>query len=151
MINELVNDYLEYFKVDLTKQLAPVEETIDDMLTRLEEFESLMEMVQTNGLHSLDGSVPNILLYKDRLRALCNRVDRLETFLNRVKHDLDVVESHMDAAEADVGNTNGKFKNILKPLFFKKPDKAVRSPVYEAPEIFRTSDFFLPDESTSDS
>jgi hypothetical protein len=45
-------------------------------------------------------------------------VDRLETFLNRVKQDLDVVESHMDAAEADVGNTNGKFKNILKPLFF---------------------------------
>jgi hypothetical protein len=35
-----------------------------------------------------------------------------------VKQDLDVVESHMDAAEADVGNTSGKFKNILKPLFF---------------------------------
>lgn len=79
---------------------------------------SVRLQVQTNGLHSLDGSVPNILLYKDRLRALCNRVDRLETFLNRVKHDLDVVESHMDAAEADVGNTNGKLKNILKPLFF---------------------------------
>jgi hypothetical protein len=26
-------------------QLAPVEETIDDMLTRLEEFQSLMHMV----------------------------------------------------------------------------------------------------------
>jgi hypothetical protein len=29
-------------------QLAPVEETIEDMLTRLEEFESLMEMVRIN-------------------------------------------------------------------------------------------------------
>jgi hypothetical protein len=44
-------------------------------------------------------------------------VDRLETFVSRVKQDLDVVESHMDAAEADVGSTNGKLKNILKPLF----------------------------------
>jgi hypothetical protein len=26
-------------------QLAPVEETIDDMLTRLEEFQSVMQMV----------------------------------------------------------------------------------------------------------
>jgi hypothetical protein len=79
---------------------------------------SLSLQVQTNGLHSLDGSVPNMLLYKDRLRTLCDRVDRLETFLNRVKQDIDVVESHMDAAEADVGNTDGKFRNILKPLFF---------------------------------
>jgi hypothetical protein len=35
-----------------------------------------------------------------------------------VKHDLDVVESHVDAAEVDLGSTDGKLKNILKPLFF---------------------------------
>jgi len=74
--------------------------------------------VQTGGLHSLNGTVPNILLYKDRFKSLCDRVDRLEVFLNRVKHDIDVVESHVDAAEADFGNTDGKLKNILKPLFF---------------------------------
>ncbi|KDR23558.1 biogenesis of lysosome-related organelles complex 1 subunit 4 [Zootermopsis nevadensis] len=151
MINEIVNDYVEYLKVDLRKELIPVEEIVDDMLTRLEEFESLMEMVQTNGLHSLDGSVPNILSYKDRLTALCGRVDRLETFLNHVKQDLDVVESHMETAEADVGNSDGKLKNILKPLFFKKSDPVVSSPVYEVPEIFKTSNFFPPDEDTSDS
>lgn len=33
----------------------------------------------------------------------------------------------------------------------KKSDPVVRSPMYEAPEIFRTTDFFLPDENTSDS
>jgi hypothetical protein len=74
--------------------------------------------VQTGGLHSLNGTVPNILLYKDRLKSLCDRVDRLEVFLNRVKQDLDVVESHVDAAEVDLGSTDGKLKNILKPLFF---------------------------------
>jgi hypothetical protein len=62
--------------------------------------------------------MPNIIMYKDRLRVLCDHVDRLEAFLTRVKQDLDVVESQMDAAEADVGNTDGKLKNILKPLFF---------------------------------
>jgi hypothetical protein len=82
--------------------------------------------VQTNGLHSLDGSVPNILLYKERLTALCDRVDRLETFLNRVKQDLDVVESQMDAAESDVGNTDGKLKSMLKPLFFVSLIKGCR-------------------------
>lgn len=85
---------------------------------------SLCLQVQTNGLHSLDGSVPNILSYKDRLTALCGRVDRLETFLNHVKQDLDVVESHMETAEADVGNSDGKLKNILKPLFFVSLIKA---------------------------
>jgi hypothetical protein len=79
---------------------------------------SLHLQVQTNGLHGLDGSVPDMLLYQDRLRTLCSRVDRLEMFVSRVKQDLDVVESHMDAAEADVGSSNGTFKNILKPLFF---------------------------------
>jgi hypothetical protein len=32
-------------------QLAPVEETIDDMLTRLEEFQSLMHMVSFTSIH----------------------------------------------------------------------------------------------------
>jgi hypothetical protein len=36
-------------------------------------------------------------------------------------------------------------------LLQKKSDPVVRSPVYEAPEIFRTSDFFLPDENSPDS
>jgi hypothetical protein len=74
--------------------------------------------VQTGGLHSLNGTVPNIMLYKDRLKPLCDQVDGLEIFLNRVKHDLDVVESHVVAAEADLGSTDGKLKNIFKPLFF---------------------------------
>ncbi|KAJ9584048.1 hypothetical protein L9F63_021605, partial [Diploptera punctata] len=153
MLNDIGKDYAGYLQIDLTKELAPVEETVDDMLTRLEEFESLMEMVRCNGLYSLDGSIPDLLLYKDKLQMLCNQVDSLEAFVNRVKQDIDLVESQMDAAEVDVGNTDGKLKNILRPLFSKISDaptpRPARSPVYETPQLFKTSNFFHSEGSSS--
>jgi hypothetical protein len=45
-------------------------------------------------------------------------------------------------------------QNLLLIFFYfillqKKSDPVVRSPVYEAPEIFKTSNFFPPDEDTT--
>ncbi|XP_066996589.1 biogenesis of lysosome-related organelles complex 1 subunit 4 isoform X2 [Anabrus simplex] len=118
MIEESANDYSSYFKIDVTKEFGPVVETIEDMLTRLEEFESLVDMVQSNGSECLGNIVPEILAQKDGLQSLCQRIDSLETFVSRVHHDLDIVETQMDVAESDVGSSEGTLRNILKPLFF---------------------------------
>ncbi|XP_069692569.1 biogenesis of lysosome-related organelles complex 1 subunit 4 isoform X2 [Periplaneta americana] len=120
------------------------------MLTRLEEFETLTEMVRNNELQNTEEYIPDMLAYKEDLQLLCSRVDRLQAFLARVKQDLEKVEYNIDLAEANAGTSDGKLKNILKPLFFKKPDSAaarhVKSPVYEAPEIFKTSNYFPSDD-----
>lgn len=129
-------------------KLQNVEETVEDMLTRLDEFENLVNMVRTDGEFCVDISIPQVLYCKKKLELLCDRIDRLEQFVNHVKADVDSVEIKVEEAEAEVGQNVGKFKNIFKPLFFKKPlaesssKKCGRTPTYEAPSLFATSNFF---------
>lgn len=147
MIEETAQNYMDIMRIDLTKELDPLKDTIEDMLTRLEEFETLTEMVRSNELQNVEEYIPDMLAHREDLTLLCNRVDRLQVFLVRVKQDLEKVEHNIELAEA---NVEGKFKNILKPLFFKKQDStAVKSPVYEAPEIFETSKYFPPDDDNA--
>lgn len=61
--------------------------------------------------------MPNIVSCKEDLRGLCDRIDGLECIVGRVKQDLDLVESQIEAAEATC-ETEGLFRNMLKPLFF---------------------------------
>ncbi|XP_047114204.1 biogenesis of lysosome-related organelles complex 1 subunit 4 isoform X3 [Schistocerca piceifrons] len=145
MITDLADDYASYFKLDVNKEISPVMETIEDMLTRLEEFESLMDMVRTDVTQSAVATVPDIVACKSELRTLCDRIDCLEALVTRVRRDLDTVESQLDTAEATVGG-EGVIRNMLKPLFFfKKSDplsRAASSPPYQPPEIFKTDDYF---------
>ncbi|XP_049828798.1 biogenesis of lysosome-related organelles complex 1 subunit 4 isoform X2 [Schistocerca gregaria] len=144
MITDLADDYASYFKLDVNKEISPVMETIEDMLTRLEEFESLMDMVRTDVTQSAVATVPDIVARKSELRTLCDRIDCLEALVTRVRRDLDTVESQLDTAEATVGG-EGVIRNMLKPLFFKKSDplsRAASSPPYQPPEIFKTGDYF---------
>ncbi|KAK7869030.1 hypothetical protein R5R35_002980 [Gryllus longicercus] len=148
MIQELANDYVSYMKVDMNKELSPLVDNLEDLLTRLEEFESLITMVQANGSQCLKNLVPDVVMCIDNLQTLCDRVDSLDTFVQQIRHDLDAVESQMDVAEADIGCAEGKLKSFLKPLFFKKSDpstRTVKSPAYKPPDIFNTSNFFQPD------
>ncbi|XP_046996417.1 biogenesis of lysosome-related organelles complex 1 subunit 4 isoform X3 [Schistocerca americana] len=119
MITDLADDYASYFKLDVNKEISPVMETIEDMLTRLEEFESLMDMVRTDVTQSAVATVPDIVACKSELRTLCDRIDCLEALVTRVRRDLDTVESQLDTAEATVGG-EGVIRNMLKPLFFLK-------------------------------
>nr|CAD7461830.1 unnamed protein product [Timema tahoe] len=137
---------LTHARVTTSPQLAPAEETIEDILTRLEEFESLVDMVKNDPSYDLSQPVIDIAACKEELNALCERIDSLETFVGKVSRDMDVVESHLDAAKAEIGGSDETFKNMLKPLFFKKPDPAppvpTKSPSYEPPKLFRTADYF---------
>ena len=46
------------------------------------------------------------------------RIDHLEQFIARVNFDMDVIESQVETAEAVIGNSEGRLKSLLKPLFF---------------------------------
>ena len=80
-------------------------------------WDVVYSQVRCNGLYSLNGSIPDLLQYKTKLEGLCNQIDKLEAFVNRVKQDIDLIETQMDAAEVDIGTNDGKLKNIFRPLF----------------------------------
>uniref|UniRef100_A0A1B6CEJ8 Biogenesis of lysosome-related organelles complex 1 subunit 4 n=1 Tax=Clastoptera arizonana TaxID=38151 RepID=A0A1B6CEJ8_9HEMI len=140
----LAQSYSNYLKVDISKDVASVEEIIDDTLTRLEELESSLSIQEDD--------CPNVIQklqnHKDNLMVLCEKVHKLETFVNRVEHDVNQMEAKVIAAEYDIkDNSEGKLKNLFKPLLFMKPEAMAtanntRIPPFEPPKIFETKSYF---------
>ncbi|KAF4519381.1 hypothetical protein B566_EDAN008689 [Ephemera danica] len=155
MKTDLAQDYSEYLKIDIHEEITNLEETIEDMLTRLEEFESLMEGVHSEGTSNIVQAVPEIQCSCQALEGLFNRVDHIEALVCRVRKDLACMETRLDTAETETGSSSlGPdlgLRGLLKPLFSKKievaPVSSVKSPTYEPPDIFRTEQFFPPPPS----
>ncbi|EEB19200.1 conserved hypothetical protein [Pediculus humanus corporis] len=123
MLEELSNDFSKYLKVDLNTE------------------------VKTDSEHSSSAAFP-IVQFKQKLNFFFNQVDSVEKFVNHVKSELEIIAVQVEEAEEELGQSNGKFKNMLKPLFSKMStsDASVRRPnkSYEAPILFQTSTFFPP-------
>lgn len=143
---DLAYIYSDYVKIDISKDVSAVEEIIDDTLTRLEEFKSIIEMMRADTNYLV---VENILSRREELFALCERVHKLEALVSRVQQDVIVIETQVIEAEQDIKcNSEGKLRSMLRPLLFMKPDllpstqRNNRLPPYLPPDIFKTSDFF---------
>lgn len=91
------------------------------MLTRLEEFESLVAMVQqeSGSVIGLTGSFTQLVEHKQQLDQLCNKVDILECMVTKVRHTIDTLEDKVEKAENEFAHLdNNTFKNFFKPKIF---------------------------------
>lgn len=91
------------------------------MLTRLEELDTMIALVQQERCNSIGitGSLTQTLDYKAELKNLCDRIDALEKVVDDAKNNIDMLEIKVDAAEKHLGITDNatKFKNFLAPIF----------------------------------
>ncbi|KAF7381033.1 hypothetical protein HZH68_015908 [Vespula germanica] len=140
MIEELAKDYADYAKM---KQFH---ETIEDVMIRLEEFQSIVGMVQAESSECMNEHIPRIRHMRKELVTLCRKIDALEHVLIAANVSLTALETAVDTAEAELGVTD-RFFGILNPLsFFKKSQESVignkQQQAFEPPTIYRTEDFF---------
>ncbi|RZF34544.1 hypothetical protein LSTR_LSTR013258 [Laodelphax striatellus] len=125
-----------------------VRQNVEDMLTRLEEFQSVLEMVQTEACS--EQIKKEVLARSGDVDALCGRVDRLEAFVQRVERDLNAVETLVQRAESELTRDNRPGLQRLIPTFFKKKEPSLATgsgsqlASFAPPEIFKTSDYFPP-------
>ncbi|XP_014210110.1 biogenesis of lysosome-related organelles complex 1 subunit 4 [Copidosoma floridanum] len=148
-LEEMASEYGAYLSVDMDSELKGVFESVEEMQLRLEEFNSMLEMLQANSSKSISENVPRLLDLKPHLDNFCKRVDVLEDFVSRAKADMANLENHCEAAEANLG-TSDKL-SMLNPLtYFKKSPEPSTSAVPEVAlqpiNIFKTEDYFLAEE-----
>ncbi|KAL2723297.1 biogenesis of lysosome-related organelles complex 1 subunit 4 isoform X2 [Vespula maculifrons] len=144
MIEELAKDYADYAKVNLS--MKQFHETIEDVMIRLEEFQSIVGMVQAESSECMNEHIPRIRHMRKELVTLCRKIDALEHVLIAANVSLTALETAVDTAEAELGVTD-RFFGILNPLsFFKKSQESVignkQQQAFEPPTIYRTEDFF---------
>ncbi|XP_015999240.2 breast carcinoma-amplified sequence 4 isoform X4 [Rousettus aegyptiacus] len=87
-----------------------VEETIEGMLLRLEEFCSLTDMIRSDTSQILEENIPLLKAKVTEMRGIYTRVDQLEAFVKMVGRHVSFLEDHVLRAERD----HGAFSQALR-------------------------------------
>lgn len=147
MLKSTAVDYSKYLQVDLEQKLEPVQQAIDEMLTRLEETETLLALVQEERSKSVGvtGSLTEIADSLVDFKQFDLRIKSLEKLIEHIKSNVDVLERKIEAAEEVSGLTDNtsKLKNLLIPFFKRNSSEEVYD---ENKPIFCTEDYFSNDE-----
>ncbi|XP_076230753.1 biogenesis of lysosome-related organelles complex 1 subunit 4 [Calliopsis andreniformis] len=145
LAEDLAKDYANYAKLDLANQMKNFHDIIEDVMMRLEEFQSLIEMVQCENAQCIDEHVPQLQNMQQEVSNLCKRIDALEHVIAMANVNLTTLETAVDSAETELGVSDRLF-GMLNPLyFFKKTQEPIISnklSTYEPPTIYKTSDYF---------
>ncbi|OAD60328.1 Protein cappuccino like protein [Eufriesea mexicana] len=145
IVEELAKDYANYLKIDLSSQMKNFHETIEDVMMRLEEFQSIIEMVQSENSQCIDHHIPRLQSMQQEVVNLSRRIDALEHVIAMVNVNLATLEAAVDNAEAELGVSDRLFGMLNRLPFFKKTQEPVvpnKLPTYEPPTIYKTNDYF---------
>ncbi|XP_070070747.1 biogenesis of lysosome-related organelles complex 1 subunit 4 [Drosophila takahashii] len=154
-INNVSRDYAKILQsADLEKEINPLCTNIDDMLARLDEFETLLASVRAESNGMMANNVCSILGFGDSFEQLKTRIDGLEQFVGAVSANLSEVERNVDIAEEELHVTDYSLKGLLlKPLKAKlsASDSATSNSLprsnlieeeYQPVEIYKSDDYF---------
>lgn len=140
--------------VDCKAQAAGVERDIEEMLTWLEEFCGILEVVrQSSG--EVFTSLPAIQFQAAAMCTVYSRIDRLEVFVKVAAKAVAGLETAVMRAERELSGPlprtlRGLLRSISVPTFRTGTgprDEAI-APHFEAPPILCTDDFFPSSEWT---
>ncbi|KAK9739130.1 hypothetical protein QE152_g9220 [Popillia japonica] len=134
MLQQTAEGYAKTLNVNLDERLQPVGHSVDEMLTRLEELDTMIALVQQERCNSI------------------GITDALEKVVDDAKNNIDMLEIKVDAAEKHLGITDNatKFKNFLAPIFKKTNPEEPSSTEIIIQEPFSVAKYFTNVEQASD-
>ncbi|XP_037934206.1 biogenesis of lysosome-related organelles complex 1 subunit 4 [Teleopsis dalmanni] len=121
MVERAAEDYAKIIQsVNPEREINPICTNIEDMLTRLDEFETLLSNIKAETNSMLENHVSAILGFTEHFDALRSRIDNLEKFVEVVNNNVTAVENSLDIAEEELHVTDYSIKGlIIKPLLAK--------------------------------
>lgn len=127
MLDELVKDYSAYLKLDVLNGFQTVQDVVDNMLTRLEELTSVLQMVKLKNGDCSSAVTEDISKYRSEITTLSKKIATLILIIQKLHNNVDLLEKQVDKAETDFGISNdNKIKSFLKP-FLKRNKENVSS------------------------
>ncbi|CAL4124968.1 unnamed protein product [Meganyctiphanes norvegica] len=155
IIIQTAEDYSKYFKVDTSQERNNLDKELEIMLTKLEEYGSLLDRTRGESRHTLESLVPQMYCHYQALQQSFQSIDNLEALVTHVKGDLEKLESNVAQAESDLGANQG-FTSRMKPLFFLRDSHSAEPSTtqnvhYSPPEIFSAEDFFIQEATPTSS
>ncbi|XP_058802026.1 biogenesis of lysosome-related organelles complex 1 subunit 4 [Phymastichus coffea] len=152
-VEEAASDYAAFATVDMDSELTGIHNAVEEMQLRLEEFTSIVGMLQTKGDKAITDNMPCFQALRPHVNNLCKRIDALDAFIAKVNVDLSTLEANMDVAESTLKPSENKL-SMLNPLsLFKKspdpPEDTSQQTDFEPITIFKADDYFKGESSKS--
>lgn len=144
-VGKCAAEFAQYCQVDVKNESKVIEETIEDMLVRLDEFSHLADSIRNDSSQSLIEIIPQLYERSQELPTIFRKIDQLEAFVNAVKKNVDEMEESVSTAERELGSH--KIQKVLKSIpglrqMTQGPTKQEKNfSDWKAPAVFKTSDF----------
>ncbi|XP_051465100.1 biogenesis of lysosome-related organelles complex 1 subunit 4 [Apus apus] len=127
-------------------QIESLDKTLEDLLTRVDEFVGMLDMIRSDSSQVVNESLPQIYSKATEMRQIYRKIDKLEAFVKMVGNSVAELEERVIKAETDFGAFPSTFKKILHtismPSFLNKPSSSRQQTPYEPPVLFKTEDYF---------
>jgi len=128
------------------------------MLTKLDEFFSLVDMIRSDTTLCLTSTVPAIQAKCAQMETIFEKIDRMEEFVSVVRDCVSATEEKVTQAEADMTAVGGLVKKITSFVSLKKsptspPGKKTEftpAKIYNTEEYFPQSPQLPPQSQSSD-
>ncbi|XP_028158631.1 uncharacterized protein LOC114351567 [Ostrinia furnacalis] len=135
MLNEVVKDYAAYIKLDVSSGFQTVQDVIDNMLTRLEELSSVLQMIRIKNSECNSAVSEDIIKYRHEVNTLSKKIGTLHEVIMKLYKNVDLLEKQVDRAESDFGITNdNKLKSLLLPFLKRNKEPTPVSNAIMVPE-----------------
>ncbi|XP_060003432.1 biogenesis of lysosome-related organelles complex 1 subunit 4 [Lagenorhynchus albirostris] len=128
-------------------EVEELDASLEDLLTRVDEFVGMLDMLRGDSSHVVSEGVPCIYAKATEMRRVYSKIDRLEAFVGMIGASVARLEEQVSRAEAELGTFPSTFRKLLRtinvPSFFNKaPSSRSQGTSYEPPVVFRTEDHF---------
>ncbi|GAB1598242.1 biogenesis of lysosome-related organelles complex 1 subunit 4-like [Argonauta hians] len=145
LTEQLISDYVEYLTVDCSLEKNHFADSIEEMLTKLDEFCGLVDMIRGDTTLCLYKTMPEIEVKANEMQRMFVKIDQLEELVSIVSRNVGVMEEQVTKAEAKMGSFSG-IKKMITSLVSPKhvASRAQKQGQYQPPDIFNTSDYFPP-------
>ena len=152
ILQHLATDYAQYITPRTKPDVQALDDSIDELLTKLDEYCGLVDIVRSDTTLCLNRTLPEIQKKSEAMKDVFKRVDQLEVFVGMVKAQVATVEGLLDQAESEMStSTVKKFLSAVSLFGRKSQPKTERHlSKFEPPELFKTEDFFPKQEAEAE-
>ncbi|XP_068120377.1 breast carcinoma-amplified sequence 4 isoform X2 [Hyperolius riggenbachi] len=105
--------YAQLFTADTCPEAQGLENVIEEMLIRLDEFCAMMDMVRSETSLILEDKIPSVKSQVEEMNEIYGRVNKLEAFVKMVAHHVSFLEEEVTRAERDHMSLPQSFNRIL--------------------------------------
>lgn len=129
------------------QEMETMERSLEDLLTRVDEFVGMLDMVRSDSSQIVNESVPQLHTKAAEMKQIYKKIDVLETFVKSLGDTVAVMEEHVTKAETNLGAFPNPIKKFLRaisaPSFLTRSTSARHQQTpYKPPVVFRTEDYF---------